>query len=113
MFAQLSELQVENVKVHKLSEEQKELKSRLSEAEEARIQAQDQVCAPDQDCRGVQSDKRVLSTGTRAAASLTVSKPICFRTNSFNASSSWKCLRLKPGLQYNSIQFNLFIYYYI
>lgn len=51
MFAQLSELQVENVKVHKLSEEQKELKSRLSEAEEARIQAQDQVCAPDQDCR--------------------------------------------------------------
>lgn len=41
---------MENVKVHKLSEEQKELKSRLSEAEEARIQAQDQVCAPDQDC---------------------------------------------------------------
>lgn len=52
MFAQLSELQVENVKVHKLSEEQQELKSRLSEAEEARIQAQDQVCAPDQDCSG-------------------------------------------------------------
>ncbi|XP_024660463.2 ninein-like protein isoform X8 [Maylandia zebra] len=44
---QLSELQVENVKVHKLSEEQKELKSRLSEAEEARIQAQDQAVRAD------------------------------------------------------------------
>lgn len=51
----------------KLSEEQQELKSRLSEAEEARIQAQDQVCARDQDC----------------SQSLAVSKQICFRTNSF------------------------------
>lgn len=105
MFAQLSELQVENVKVHKLSEVQKELKSRLSEAEEARIQAQDQVCAPDQDCRGVQSDKSFINRNQGCSESLTVLKPICFCTNSFNASSSWKRLRLKPGLQYNSVLF--------
>lgn len=48
---QLSELQVESVKVHKLSEEQQKLRSRLTEVEAARTQAQDQVCELDQDLR--------------------------------------------------------------
>lgn len=43
---QLSELQVQGLEVHKLTQEQQNLKTKLNELEQKRTQAQDQVRTP-------------------------------------------------------------------